>query len=409
MTTGGSSTRDDIRELPAAAWFLLAGTLVNRFGSFVLAFLVLYLTRRGYSAPEAGLAVSAYGIGSVAASLAGGYLADRIGRRSTIAISMFLSAAAMIALWRASTMSAIIPLTGVAGFTSELYRPASAALLTDLTEPGKRVTAFALYRLAINLGMGIGPAVGGVMAERSFAWLFIGDAATSVVFGLLALVALPAGIKHAGAKPHPKASVRLLMSDKGFLLFLFASFLGMLVYVQAHSTFPLHVVAHGFSNTVYGLLLSLNGLMVVVIELPLSAVTRRFEPKKVMAAGMLLTGIGFGLTGLAEPLYFLVATVVIWTLGEIIAMPVAAAYVADNSPDHMRGLYQGSWGLSFGFGFMFGPALGTMLWHQFSSLMWLGCFVVNATAAAIILVARPKVHSAATKRGTSGEEGNRDV
>ena len=90
--------RSDLRQMPRPVWFLFAGSFVNRFGSFVLPFLVLYLTRRGYTPAQAGFAISTYGLGSLGAAAVGGQLADRAGRRQTIAASMLTSAAVMLAL-----------------------------------------------------------------------------------------------------------------------------------------------------------------------------------------------------------------------------------------------------------------------------------------------------------------------
>src|SRR6185369_6688826 len=122
---------------------------------------VLYLTSRGYSATEAGAALSLYGAGSIGANLVGGHLADHLGRRNTIALSMFSSAATMLLLSQADALAWILPLTALAGFTAEFYRPAASALIADLTPQGERLTAYAVYRLAVNAGVAAGPAVAG--------------------------------------------------------------------------------------------------------------------------------------------------------------------------------------------------------------------------------------------------------
>ena len=377
------SLGDEIRALPPAAWVLFAGTVVNRFGSFVLIFLVLYLTKKGYSAPQAGLAMSIYGIGAFAASWIGGALADRIGRKQTIALSMFLAAATMLALSQAEALVPLLALAGAAGFTAELYRPASSALLTDLTKPGERVSAFALYRLAINLGFAVGPAVGGLLAQRSFLYIFVGDAVTSVIFGIVALVALP-GRPPGDAPDRSQGAPGAILSDKNFVLFLIASLGSALVYFQAHSTFALQVGDYGFSNVIYGMLVSVNGFIILLVELPLSSVTRRFQPRPVMAVGLLLTGIGFGLTAFADTVPLLAATVVVWTLGEIIYAPVASAYVADIAPGHMRGRYQGTFGLTFGAGLVLGPSLGARLYGASPAGLWMSCFIVGVIAAMLV-------------------------
>ncbi len=377
--------------LPPAAWVLFAGTFVNRFGGFVLVFLVLYLRQRGYSAAEAGLALSAYGAGSLAASAAGGHLADRIGRRNAIALSMFASAAATLALSQAPSLALVVILSGLAGLASELYRPASAALVADLTPAGGRVTAFALYRLAINAGFAAGPVVGGLLAERSFFLVFLGDAITSALFGAVALFALPQGVR---SRPHEEetGAVRAILADRTFCSFLAASLAGALVYLQATATLPLQVVAHGHAKAVYGALMSLNGLAIVALELPLSLATRRLPPRPVMAAGSVLVGVGFGLTALAGSVPALAATVAVWTLGEMVFSPVASAYVADLAPAALRGRYSGAWGLTWGVALVAGPPLGTLLYSWRHAAVWVACLALGCVAAALILAERePRV------------------
>jgi MFS family permease len=137
-----------LKSLPRPAWILYAGTFLNRFGSFVIPFLVIYLRERGFPEGHVAIALVAYGVGHLAASAIGGYLSDRIGRRKTIALSMFSSAASMLVLSQASHFPAIVAFTALTGLTAEMYRPASSALLTDLVSPAQRVTAFAAYRWA---------------------------------------------------------------------------------------------------------------------------------------------------------------------------------------------------------------------------------------------------------------------
>ena len=378
--------RQSLRELPPTAWLLFAGTFVNRFGSFVIVFLVLYVREQGFTTPQAGLAVSAYGLGSLAASLVGGQLADRLGRRNTIAISMFASAAAMLALSQAHTLPAILVLAVLAGLAAEAYRPASAALLADLTTAGDRVTAFAMYRLAINLGFTVGPAAAGLLAEHSFTWLFVGDAVTSIVYGIVALLAFPEGRRVRRHEERRGEGLRTIAHDRGFLVFLVASTLGALVYMQSSATFPLAVQDAGLSLAFYGALVSLNGIVIVLVELPLTTVTRRFPAPPVIALGFLLVGVGFALTGVADSAVALAVTVSIWTLGEIVNAPVASAYVADLSPERLRGRYQGAWSFTWGLGLVLGPSVGTALYAWRPGALWLGCLVLGILSAGLMLL-----------------------
>jgi MFS family permease len=385
--------RAGIRALPAAAWLLFAGTFVNRFGSFVSVFLALYLVDEGYSAAEAGLAIGGYGLGAIAASTLGGHLADRLGRRETIAVSMFGSAAVMLALSQARTIELIVVLTVLAGAAAELYRPAAGALLTDLTPAGQRVPAFAVYRFAINLGFAAGPATAGLLAERSFFLVFLGDALSSIVFGVLALTTFPRGRPARHEEERRGELLRALRHDRLFGFFLLASFTGALVYMQHTSTLPLEVRADGFSPAVFGALVSLNGLVIIAVELPLTVLTQRLPVRPVLAAGELLVGLGFALIVFADTVPLLAATVVVWTLGEIVFSPIASAYVADVAPAHLRGRYQGAWGTSFGIALVAGPVLGTALYSVSPDALWVACGLAGLVSAALVLapVRRPSV------------------
>lgn len=380
----GSGLRATLRGLPRPVWVLAAGTFVNRFGSFVLVFLVLYVKHLGYSTAASGVAASAYGAGSIVSALLGGWIADRLGRRSALALSMFSSAAAMLALSQAASLAAIVALSAVVGLTTELYRPASAALLADLVRSEQRVAAFGVWRFAINLGYAAGPVVAGLLAQRSFLLLFLGDAATSLAFGVLALTALPKGTRFAAQLEMRGDAVRTIARDRRFLLFLVASVLASFAYFQAQTTFALQTVADGHSSVVYGTLLAINGLAIVLIELPLISITQRLPRVPVLATGLLLEGIGFGLIPLSGATAWLAFTVVIWTFGEMIFSPVAGAHVADLSPPHLRGRYSGAWGFTWGVGLLLAPSLGALLYSMAHPIVWLVCLGCGLAAAALV-------------------------
>lgn len=379
--------RQNVRELPRAAWIVCGGAFVNRFGSFVSAFLVLYLTAEGFSPAGAGTAAGAYGVGHLAASAIGGYLTDRVGRRETIVLSMYSSAAAMLALSQARGLGLITFFVFLVGLSSELYRPATSALLADLVPPGQRVAAFAVWRLAVNAGFALGPAAAGFIADRSFFWLFVGDAVTSVVFGTVALVSLPGGRGDVPAGHAARGSVGRMLRDRAFVAFMAASIGITYVYLQSMSVLALHVKAEGLSTSDYGLLVSLNGLLVVFLELPIASVTQRLDARRVIAVGFFVTGLGFALTAFAGTMPLLAATVVLWTIGEVVDAPVSSAYVAALAPAHMRGRYMGAWGLTWSLGLMLAPSLGSRIYVAAPDGAWLACGAIGAAAAAIVLLA----------------------
>jgi MFS family permease len=380
--------RRNVRELPATAWFLIGGSFINRFGSFVVPFLVLYLRSKGFSIAQAGTAVAAYGGGEVIAGGIGGYLADRIGRRFTIAVSMFSSAAAMIALSQVRGYWLILTIAFLAGLVSEARRPAALATLTDVVPEGQRITAFAIFRLVENVGFAGGIALGGFLANTSFLWLFFGDAASSVAYGVVALAALPDSRAEAPAEGGRREGYRQVFADRAFVVFLAATVLLSFVYFQQLAALPLHVIAHGLSNADFGLLLAFNGVLVILFELPLTSLTMRRPQRQMIAGGFLLVGLGFGLTAIANSLFALFGTVAIWTLGEMIAAPVGYAYVADIAPAHLRGRYQGLYGTSFSSGAIVGPALGTLLYARGEMGFWILCGGLGAASALLALTGR---------------------
>lgn len=402
------SLRENLRDLPRTAWIICGGAFVNRFGSFVSVFLILYLTGEGYSAAAAGTAVAAYGVGHLAASAIGGYLTDRIGRRETIVLSMYSSAAAMLLLSQVRGLGPITACVGLIGLASELYRPATSALLADLVQPTQRVAAFAVWRLAVNAGFALGPAAAGFLADRSFFWLFVGDAATSVVFGTVALVTLPRGApapSEATGGGGGGGAIGPMLRDRAFVAFLLASAGITYVYLQSMSVLALHVKAEGLSTSDYGLLVSLNGLLIVFIELPVASVTQRLNARRVIAFGFFVTGMGFALTAFAGSMLPLAATVVLWTIGEVVDAPVSSAYVADLAPEHMRGRYMGAWGLTWSLGLILAPSVGARAFAASPDGAWLACGVIGAAAAAIMLLAgRDRRVEPELPRGAPGPE-----
>lgn len=162
-----------------------------------------------------GLPVTSYAAGAAAAAALGGGLADRLGRRGTIALSMTGSAAAMLLLSTGSNLAALVALAALAGLFANMYRPASAALVADVIAGTDRVTAYAAYDLVVNLGNAIGLEVAGLLADRSFTLLFVGDALTSLAFAGIALTLRPA-VPGAGSTHGSPRRVEGVIRDRPF-------------------------------------------------------------------------------------------------------------------------------------------------------------------------------------------------
>ncbi|MDI3282936.1 MFS transporter [Polyangium sp. 15x6] len=374
----------DITEgLPRAFWSLWAGMLVNRAGSFVVPLLFVYLTQqRGLDLPTAGLIASLFGAGSLAGTLLGGALSDRLGRRATMLLSLVASSAFMIGLGLAREIWQIASATVFLGFFADMFRPASQALIADVVPPEHRVKAFSLQYWAVNLGYAFAAVLGGFMAKRSFLALFLGDALTTLVLAAIIWRSVPES-RPAEAHRDNRGSVLTPFFDGKYLPFLLCNLALTLVFFQHLSAMPEDMRQKGLTTEHYGITVATNCLLIVLCQ-PLVTRWVKGVPRGVLlASAATLTGLGFGAMALASTLPAYMATVAVWTFGEIIFAPVNASIVADLSPKHLRGRYQGAFSLTFSFGAMGAPSISMRLLPKTGlPVFWLICLVLCFAVAA---------------------------
>lgn len=368
--------------LPPTYWLLWLGTLVNRLGGFVVPFLTLYLTgQRGVSVSQAALMVSLFGIGSFSAALVGGELADRLGRRPVLLISFLLAPANMILLGLARPLALIAPLTLLQGFFTDLYRPAVSAAVADLVPSESRPRAFGYLYWAINLGAALAPVVAGLLAHLDYFLLFLGDAMTTFAFGLIVLWGVretrPAQALHA-ARVALRQRLAMLGREPLLLLFAGLTLIFGMIYMQGYVNLPLDMQAKGLRPDQYGLAISLNGALIVLVNIPVSNSAGRWPRFIALAIAALFLGLGFGLTAAASSMVLYALSVAVWTLGEIAASAVAPSVVADLSPVDLRGLYQGVFGAAWGLSFFLGPMIGGWVFeHWGARALWIGCLALG--------------------------------
>jgi MFS family permease len=364
--------------LPPTYWLLWTGTLINRLGGFVIPFLTLYLTtQREIPVSQAALMVSLFGAGSFIAQLTGGELTDRLGRRPVMLTSFLVAPAAMIALGLSQAVPMIAISTFTVGFFTDLYRPAVGAAIADLVPSESRTRAYGYNYWAINLGAAIAPILAGLLAKYTYLALFIGDALTTLTFGLIVYFGIreTRPVEAQSAKgTSPRERLAQLKSEPILLLFsLLALFFGI-VYMQGFVTLPVDMGAHGLGPEQYGLAIAINGFLIVLISIPVSNLAGHWPRFGSMAVSAIFLGLGFGFTALANSYPLFALSVGIWTLGEIVASAVAPAIIADLAPVELRGLYQGIFGSAWGLAFFIGPLLGGWIYeHLGANLLWIGC------------------------------------
>ncbi|TCN29988.1 putative MFS family arabinose efflux permease [Kribbella orskensis] len=387
--------RDALRSLPGRVWIVSLGILVNRVGNFLPVFIVLYLIGRGYSAGAAGLVLGVSGLGNVLGNTVGGYLADKIGRRWTIVVSAVPTAGLTAIVPSLGSFPIIVTVVGLIGVTSQIYRPAAAAVLLDsVTTNQQRLAAFAVFRFALNIGAALGGVIGGVLASTSYVGLFLGNAAACLLFGVVVAVLLrdapqPRSDQHdADTQADRAVGYRQALADRTLVRFLLMTLVGEFVYIQCTVGLPLHVSDVGLSARDFGLLIGLNGLVVLVLELPTTGAVSRYRPEYVLAVGNLLIGAGLALTGLMNGMVLLSATVLIWTLGEMMSSSVAMAYLGSLTPPRMAGRYQGLYGAAYTVGTGAGPLIGGAMYAIGPWALWTLVAAAGLLAAQLCLPRR---------------------
>lgn len=385
-TTAPPELMTSLRALPKAAWFVFAGTFINRMGSLVMPFVTLYLTRHDFTIDQAGWALLSYGVGNLVATLLGGHLADSIGRRNTMLFSLFSTTVVMCLIPHAETIRTIYTLMFFTGVTGEMYRPAVNALIADIVPEEHRLAAYAANRTALNAGFAFGPSLGGFLAVYSWDLIFYADALTTGLYALIALYALPHGRRSDGSANGTRSIWREIMNNVPFLLFALSSFLVGVTFMQINSTYSLQIVNAGFDPWVFGVFTSFNGLLVVCIELPLVSITRRYSPKVVIVVGYALIGIGMALAVGSKTIPHFFVVMVVFTLGEIISMPMIPTLLARIAPEDSRGRYMGVFGLTWAFALVIGPKAGLVVYAINPDLWWYICGAIGILAAVLMTI-----------------------
>lgn len=383
-----------LKGMPAESWVVFAATLINRAGTMVLPFLILYLTRKvGMTAGTAGLTLGAYGLGAIITAPLAGSLCDRLGPLRVMKVSLFAGGALLLAYPLLRGTPAILGATLLLSFVGEAFRPASSAIVVDLVEPARHRTAFALNRLAVNLGMSVGPAVGGLLVAVSFESLFVVDGLTSILAGVV-LVAWPFDkeIHHKVETEESRARRGSWrsggVSDPRLILLLVALIPTLMVFFQHVAAMPLFLVEHlGLPETAYGTLFTINTLLIILLEVPINAAMAGWPHPRSMALGCALVGLGYGAMALVSGYAGAAATVIVWTFGEMILLPGSAAWVAEMAPEGRRGEYMGLYMMAFSLAFMTGPWLGVRILESFGGGVVWGCALLCGLLSAAMMPA----------------------
>lgn len=368
--------RDAYAGFPRTVWVLALVLLVNRVGTMVIPFLALYLTRvQGLAADTAGGIVALYGVGGIVGNWIAGWTCDRFGAHRPMIVSLVLTAAGLPILAYLDGAGAIAVGVVVLSTVTEVFRPASMTAAAEAAPPIVRARALALMRLSINLGMAIGPAVGGLLAVHDYTLLFWVDGLTCLAAAGVALVLLPrrpspqqsGSVTTAAAHDAPAHPRRGPWRDGPYLALLVLVLVLAIAFFQLMSTWPLYLRdVRGHGEDVIGALLAASAAFIALFEMPIVKLVERRDPLRVAAVGTFFIGAGFAVLPLLPGVAWVAGTIVIWTLGEMLALPMTNVAIVDRAPPGQLGRYIALYSQVWSLAFVLGPYLGTRLYEDVS-------------------------------------------
>ena len=392
--------REAFSGLPRAVWLQAAGMLINRSGTMVLPFLGLYLTHElEFTTAAAGQILAVYGLGAVAGSFTGGWLSDRLGPVRVQQISLVGTGIGFVALGSLRSHVAIATAVFLLSVVADAFRPATFAAVAQHSAIALRTRSLALVRLAANLGMSIGPAVGGFLAVRHYDLLFWADAVTCWLAAGMLTVAF-AGEARGSARVHAASPAARVSPwrDGPFVAFLALVALLATVFFQIMSTLPLYWREHlSLAEDRIGLLLALNTVIIVLVEMVLVRAIEHRDHLRLAALGAFLVCLGFSLMPLGGGPLFIAGTIVVWTVGEMLSLPLTNAFASLRGGATGTGRYMGAYMLAFASAFVVAPLVGTAVYQRWGAdTLWYGCAVIG-----VILMAGFWWLSAVVRRGGS--------
>jgi len=394
-------TRKVYNEYPRAFWTYNIIVFIDRLGGFMLyPFFALYLTQKfDIGMSTVGIIFAVFSVTGMVGSALGGALADRMGRKTVIIASLVLSSLSALGMGFAPTIGIFLGVVVIVGTLSSIGHPAHEAVVADLLPPDKRAEGYGIIRVVFNIAVIIAPPIAGLLIANSYLTLFVVDAVISIISATIVIFFLPETKPqaHAHAKPESMkqtfAGYGRVFRDTPFVAFIGVTVMMTLVYMNMNSTLGVFLRdQHGLPGLNYGLLLSINAIMVVFMQFWVTRRLEKFKPMLMMAAGSLLYAIGFTMYGFVQGFVLFVAAMVVITIGEMVVSPFQQSVVASFAPEDMRGRYMAVSGLSWSISFTVGPYFaGLILESANPNLLWMTCGFIGLLAT-LGFVALNKTH-----------------
>lgn len=393
-----SRFRNIFNEYSNTFWLIIMAMFIDQLGGMLIfPFFGLYITSKyNVGMTEVGILFTIFALTGVIGSMLGGALTDKFGRKMIIIFGLVVSAASSLMLAFAPNLNFIYIAGALVGLLGNVAGPAHQAMIADVLPEDQRADGFGILRIVANLAVVIGPAIGGLLAARSYTLLFMIDIITSAITALIIFLYVPEtkpqSIPDKDGKIEEEKSIGEVMGgyfqvlkDNTYIVFILASLLMALAYMQMNTTLSVFLRdVHGIPDRGYGLLLSLNAAMVVLFQFWITRQIKRFAPMKIMAWGMVIYAVGFTMYGFVATTLLFVLAMVIITIAEMLVSPTGQAIVAKLSPEDMRGRYMAIYGFSWTLPTAIGPlAAGLIMDNYNPNWVWYACGISMMLSAAI--------------------------
>ncbi|MBS4535053.1 MFS transporter [Clostridium sp. D2Q-14] len=342
----------DYYGLPRSIYILFFARIINSMGAFVYPFLTFFLTdKMGMREQETGLYFMMLAISSIPGSFLGGYLSDRIGRKKILIVSQGLAALSFIPCAFLGNSLLIPYFLILANFFGGAAHPANSAITADLTDESNRKEAFSLIYLGINVGFAIGPLIAGLLYYNHTKWIFLGDAITTLL-SLLLVVKFVDESKPSEDKVEKSYNLStkeraeegsiftILLKRPALIIFAMVSIIYSFIYAQHSYTTPLQMKSLFGMNKgtkMYGTLGTTNALMVLIMTLFVTSITKKLKPILNISLAGIFYAIGFGMLYFAKAYPLFIVSTIIWTVGEILNVTNSGVYIANHAPMTHRG------------------------------------------------------------------------
>lgn len=381
--------------LSNATWLLALVMFINQSGSMVLPFLGVYMTTvLDFSLKNAGIVLSAFGVGSILGSLVGGWLTDKLGSYKVQTFSLFLSIPFYVIIPIFQSFESLCLAIFFLSFIKELFRPANSASVSYYANPKNITRAFSLNRMALNLGYSIGPAIGGFLAAVSYNFLFYTNAVMSFLAGLLFFFYFR---NKKGNEPKKVVSEKAQQmnsksayTDGKFVLFSIFIAIYAFCFFQILNTLPLFYKNVALmSEKEVGLLMGFNGIVVFILEMALvHYAEKKFTLSSTMIIGSLFCGLSFLVLIPTHTVWILYMSIFLISISEILIMPFASTVAVNRSNIFNRGSYMGLNGISFSIAFITSPLLGTMIAENlgYTELWIFNCVMILLATAGFYFI-----------------------